>query len=140
MAPRPLILQPPCPQAATLCTRGCGPTHGREAATLCVARWLWPLGLLLLLALLHACCARAHRLRPAAAWALLVVACAAHGADATPRACALLHLDGHALGSRPLARLCGAAGLALLGLSLYAQACARVDRGTWHVLCVLMCI
>ena len=89
-------------------------------------RWLWPLGLLLLLALLHTCCARAHRLRPALAWALLALACAAHGADATPHstACALLRIDGYSIGSRPLARLCGAAGLALLGLSLYAQA--------WH--------
>ena len=30
-----------------------------------VQRWLWPLGLLLLLALLHACYAHAHRWRPA---------------------------------------------------------------------------
>lgn len=97
-------------------------------------RWLWPLGLLLLLALLHACCARAHRLRPALAWALLALACAAHGADATPHstACALLRIDGYSFGSRPLARLCGAAGLALLGLSLYAQA--------WHGIYLIICM
>ena len=70
------------------------------------------------------------RWRPALAWALLALACAAHGADATPHstACALLHIDGYSFGSRPFARLCGAAGLALLGLSLYAQACYLIDR------------
>ena len=97
-----------------------------------VQRWLWPLGVLLLLALLHACYAHAHRLRPALAWALLALACAAHGADATPRSrvCAVLRIDGYSVGSRPLARLCGAAGLALLGLSLYAQACYLTHRQT----------
>ena len=42
--------------------------------------------------------------------------------------CALLRLDGYSVGTRPLARLCGAAGLGLLGLSLYAQGRGRVEQ------------
>ena len=55
-----------------------------DAFTSGAQRWLWPLGLLLLLASLHARYASAHRLRPAMAWALLALACAAHGAHAAP--------------------------------------------------------
>ena len=84
-----------------------------------VQRWLWPLLLLLLIALFHAWGARAHRARVGLAWLFLAVACAAEGAD--DAMCDRLSVLGYTLGGRAVSQLCGAAGFGLLGLSLHSQ-------------------
>ena len=84
-----------------------------------VQRWLWPLLLLLVVALFHAWGAHAHRGRVGLAWLLLAVACAAEGAD--DAMCDRLSLLGYTLGGRGVSQLCGAAGFGLLGLSLHSQ-------------------